>query len=180
MTLFRASGSGTSLLWRQESVTRNTEGARDSPQLSSMKSAAIRCAVEEKSKSSMKSAAIRCAVEEKSKPSPETGHIHRKIPSRGLRNAKMISSSFKKKKAIQCSEIDVLVSESEGSTRTKRKMSFKMLFILLSKKTRPGFKKISPSLFACFRNLFHSAKASLSAGIELNPISLTISLWRLP
>ncbi|GFT74290.1 hypothetical protein NPIL_445961, partial [Nephila pilipes] len=31
----------------------------------------------------MKSAAIRCAVKEKSKPSPETGHIHRKIPSRG-------------------------------------------------------------------------------------------------
>ncbi|GFT24759.1 hypothetical protein NPIL_526931 [Nephila pilipes] len=86
---------------------------------------------------------------------------------------------------MQCAEIDVLVSEPEGSlrhgsTRTQREMSFKMLFVLLSKKTRPGFKKIGPSLFVWFQNLFHSAKASLSAGIEANPISLTISLWRLP
>ncbi|GFT94495.1 hypothetical protein NPIL_315441 [Nephila pilipes] len=30
-----------------------------------------------------------------------------------------------------------------GSTRTEREMSFKMLFVLLSKKTRPGFNLIS-------------------------------------
>ncbi|GFT76793.1 hypothetical protein NPIL_258741 [Nephila pilipes] len=64
MTSFRASGSGTSLFCRQESVTRNTKCARDakdSPRLSSMKSAVKRC-----------------AVKEKSKPSPKTGHIHRR------------------------------------------------------------------------------------------------------
>ncbi|GFT36496.1 hypothetical protein NPIL_331151 [Nephila pilipes] len=103
----------------------------------------------------------------------------------------MITSSFKKKKAILCAEIDVLVSEPEELLDHSKQKNVhqemaqqEMQFIsaetlTIGKKTRLVCKQISPSHSAGFQNPFHSARASLSAG---TPMSLmdSISLWLLP